>query len=110
MPPFNINQPQPAPRPVLNAKHTRVLQALRDGGALNGNTLNVAVARQILIANVDQFVDAGGNSNNVLDGNEITFLRDLINVNAGDEFVPLQQALSNSGRQLGIVTTTAATN
>jgi hypothetical protein len=110
MSPFNINQPQSAPRPVLNANHRRVLNALRDGGALNGNTLNVAIARQILIANVDQFVGAGGNSNNVLDGDEITFLRDLINVNAGDEFVPLQQALSNSGRQLGIVTTTAATN
>ncbi|GEM_PF-3685052 len=112
MPPFNINQPQPAPRPVLNDNHRRVLNALRDGGALNGNALNVATTRQILIDNVDQFVGAGsvGNRNNILDANEITFLRDLINVNAGDEFVALQQALSNSARQLGIVTTTPATN
>ena len=109
MSPFNINQPQPAPQPVLNDNHRRVLNALRDGGALNGNALNVAIATQILIANVDQFVGVG-NSNNVLDGNEITFLRDLINVNAGDDFVALQQALSNNARQLGVVTTQPATN
>lgn len=108
---FNVTQPTPEQRPALTENHRRVLNALR--AAFTGGTLNVAQAREILTQQIDQFIPIG-NRNNRIDASEITFIRDLINAQLTgedrDTFVPLQQALAQNARQLGIVTTTSSTD
>lgn len=99
--PENIAQPSPASRQPLTAEQIQLLRQLSE--PLQRGDRNQV--RNILLQNVDEFV---GNSNNVIDGNEVELLRNLVygdvgNVANRDEFRTIQQQLAYQLPQLGIL-------
>ena len=96
----NIANPTPAQRPALTEAQKNILRDIQRNAVRNGR-LDTNQAQRILLQNIDQFV---GNNNMMIDGSaEVLFLRDLINGTGGDEFISVQNLLSENLDRLSIL-------